>query len=79
MNVSVELRSMIAHRRAADNWAEGSPYLKHQSLQHLRTVRTYLNSLRKARTASLALESLIEARSHTSRTSDQSSEAVAVR
>jgi len=43
------------------------------------TGRTYLNSRLSARTASLALFSLADALSHTSRTRTQSSEAVAVK
>ena len=50
--------------RAADNCAGGSPYL---------------NSRLSARTASFAAASFAEARSQTSNTRAQSSEAVAVR
>ena len=43
------------------------------------TMGTHLNSLRSALDASLALASLAEARSQTSRTTDQSSDEVAVK
>lgn len=46
---------------------------------HVEELGEYLNSRLRARTASLALLSLAEARSQTSRTRVQSSDAVAVR
>lgn len=62
--VSEQFRNMIAQSLAAANWLCGSPYL---------------NSLLNARTASLALLSLEEARSQTSSISAQFSDDVAVK